>query len=128
MRIRRVSLGMLQKELADRLGISFQQVQKYEGGENRIGGSRLFDISCALGVPVNYFFEEIPDGIGRLSPAEIVKREAVPQDVSFQPPLQQVNRSEQTILLRHMKAAKVLSELGTARAMRLIEQFLRGSS
>ena len=57
LRERRVSLGMSQSELAEKLGVSFQQVQKYESGANRISGSRLWDICTVLGIPVGYFFE-----------------------------------------------------------------------
>lgn len=57
LRERRVSLGMSQSELADKLGVSFQQVQKYESGANRISGSRLWDICNVLDVAVGYFFE-----------------------------------------------------------------------
>ncbi len=56
-RERRILLGMSQSKLAQALGITFQQVQKYEKGTNRIGSSRLFDISEALSVPIPYFFE-----------------------------------------------------------------------
>ncbi len=60
MRQRRTLLGMTQTTLADALGISFQQVQKYENGTNRIGASRLFDLSRVLDVPVEYFFDDMP--------------------------------------------------------------------
>lgn len=53
----RLMKGMTQMELADRLGVSFQQVQKYEKGTNRIGSSRLWDICKVLTTPVSYFFE-----------------------------------------------------------------------
>ena len=56
-RFRRSMLGMSQEKLADALGITFQQVQKYERGLNRISASRLYDISRVLAVPVSYFFE-----------------------------------------------------------------------
>lgn len=49
---------MSQEKLGDALGLTFQQVQKYERGANRIGASRLHDLSCVLDVPVAYFFEE----------------------------------------------------------------------
>jgi transcriptional regulator with XRE-family HTH domain len=61
LRLRRTVLGMSQEQLAETLGITFQQVQKYEKGINRIGSSRLFDISKALTVPVGFFFEEYGD-------------------------------------------------------------------
>jgi transcriptional regulator with XRE-family HTH domain len=50
-------VGMTQQQLADKVGIKFQQIQKYETGMNRISASRLWDISDALGVAINYFFE-----------------------------------------------------------------------
>ena len=58
-RLRRMTLGMSQKKLGEALGLTFQQVQKYERGANRIGASRLHRISEVLDVPVNYFFEDI---------------------------------------------------------------------
>ena len=57
---RRVMLGMSLTALAGKLGITFQQVQKYEKGVNRIGASRLFDLAHVLGVPVQFFYEEAP--------------------------------------------------------------------
>ena len=59
-RLRRMLLGMSQEKLGDHLGLTFQQVQKYEKGINRIGASRLFDLSKTLGVPINYFYEDAP--------------------------------------------------------------------
>jgi transcriptional regulator with XRE-family HTH domain len=56
--MRRGELGITQTQLAQQLGIAFQQVQKYEQGKNRVGGSRLADIAKALEVPVSYFFEQ----------------------------------------------------------------------
>lgn len=56
-RERRILLGMSQQKLGEALGITFQQVQKYEKGTNRIGCSRLFDLSEAQNVPISYFFE-----------------------------------------------------------------------
>ncbi|WP_235017212.1 helix-turn-helix domain-containing protein [Tistlia consotensis] len=56
-RERRIAKGLSQAALAEQLGITFQQIQKYESGANRVGGSRLWDLSKALGVPVGYFFE-----------------------------------------------------------------------
>ena len=59
-RLRRMLLGMSQEKLGERLGPTFQQVQKYEKGVNRIGASRLFDLAQILGVPVQFFYEEAP--------------------------------------------------------------------
>ena len=60
LQLRRVMLGMSQSDLAKRCGISFQQIQKYETGGNRIAASRLFDISQALETSVAFFFSGLP--------------------------------------------------------------------
>jgi transcriptional regulator with XRE-family HTH domain len=60
-RMRRMMLGMSQEKLGDALSLTFQQVQKYEKGTNRIGASRLQQISHFLQVPVSFFFEGAPD-------------------------------------------------------------------
>jgi len=57
-RLRRNMLGMSQENLGEKLGITFQQIQKYEKGTNRVGASRLQAISSILGVPVSFFFED----------------------------------------------------------------------
>jgi transcriptional regulator with XRE-family HTH domain len=59
-RRRRRLMGMTQQQLADMVGIRFQQVQKYECGANRITASRLFELSGALSVPVQYFYDGLP--------------------------------------------------------------------
>jgi transcriptional regulator with XRE-family HTH domain len=60
LRLRRTLLGMSQEKLATLVGITFQQIQKYERGSNRISGSRLYDLATALGVPVAFFFDGLP--------------------------------------------------------------------
>ena len=59
-RLRRLLIGMSQEKLGVALGLTFQQVQKYERGANRIGSSRLFRISQLLDVPVSFFFDDMP--------------------------------------------------------------------
>ncbi len=61
-RLRRMLLGMSQEKLGEHLGLTFQQVQKYEKGVNRIGASRLFDLARVLGVPIQFFYDEAPNG------------------------------------------------------------------
>lgn len=61
LRLRRMCLGMSQQELARSLDLTFQQIQKYEKGVNRIGACRLYTAARILGVDVPYFFEEAPD-------------------------------------------------------------------
>jgi transcriptional regulator with XRE-family HTH domain len=60
MRQRRTLLGMSQTKLGDAVGLTFQQVQKYENGSNRVSSSRLFEFAKVLDVPVAYFFDEMP--------------------------------------------------------------------
>lgn len=64
-RLRRTMLGMSQDKLADSLGLTFQQIQKYEKGVNRIGASRVFEISRVLGVPIQFFFDDFDVNTGR---------------------------------------------------------------
>ncbi|MDM7932838.1 helix-turn-helix transcriptional regulator [Tabrizicola sp.] len=61
-RHRRWMVGMTQQQLADKVGIKFQQIQKYETGMNRVSASRLWDVADALGVSVSFFFEGLADG------------------------------------------------------------------
>lgn len=61
LRLRRTLLGMSQERLGELLGLTFQQVQKYERGVNRIGSSRLFELGQILDVPVSFFFDDMPD-------------------------------------------------------------------
>ncbi len=68
MRQRRTLSGMNQTTLGDALGLSFQQVQKYEKGTNRIGASRLFDLSRVLDVPVEYFLDDMHSGVAATLP------------------------------------------------------------
>ena len=59
-RIRRTMLGMSQEKLGEAINLTFQQVQKYESGMNRIGASRLYELSKVLDVPVSFFFDDMP--------------------------------------------------------------------
>jgi transcriptional regulator with XRE-family HTH domain len=70
-RLRRTLLGMSQEKLGEAIGLTFQQVQKYERGANRIGSSRLFDLSRVLDVPVGFFFDDMPSAVATRSPAQI---------------------------------------------------------
>lgn len=68
LRLRRKLLGMSQGKLGEAVGLTFQQVQKYERGTNRIGASRLFDLARVLDVPISFFFDGLEQTGGR--PAE----------------------------------------------------------
>lgn len=77
-RHRRWLVGMTQQQLAERVGIKFQQIQKYETGANRVSASRLWDIADALDVPVSFFFEGIES---ESENAEAPTSENVPADI-----------------------------------------------
>jgi transcriptional regulator with XRE-family HTH domain len=79
-RTRRTLLGLSQTHLGNALGIAFQQVQKYEKGSNRIGASRLYDLSMVLDVPISYFYEDLPDELGQAKPS---KKRTSPKDSEF---------------------------------------------
>lgn len=66
-RLRRTLLGMSQERLGQAIGLTFQQIQKYERGANRIGASRLFELSRVLDVPVSFFFDDMPGDMGSQS-------------------------------------------------------------
>ena len=68
MRARRLILGLSQEKLGELIGLSFQQVQKYEHGTNRLSASRLFDLSAVLGVSIQYFFDDMPEDVSEASP------------------------------------------------------------
>ncbi len=65
MQLRRVMMGMSQKDLAKICGVTFQQIQKYESAGNRISASRLFEVSSALETPVSFFFSGLPGHLER---------------------------------------------------------------
>jgi len=79
-RIRRLMLGISQQSLAARLGITFQQLQKNEKGSNRIGSSRLLELSQALDVPIQYFFDEMSSGMAATAGVKAHSVSAGPPD------------------------------------------------
>ena len=81
-RIRRMLIGMSQERLGDLLGLTFQQVQKYEKGVNRIGAGRLFEVSRILNVPVDFFYEGVNSQLCRRLHARIASSPPVMEFVS----------------------------------------------
>jgi transcriptional regulator with XRE-family HTH domain len=81
-RLRRTLLGLSQSTLAEQLGLTFQQVQKYERGSNRVSSSRLFDLCRILNVPIAYFYDEMGTEVSKQSPASLAgqKPKAVDKD------------------------------------------------
>ena len=67
-RLRRTLLGLSQEKLASLLGLTFQQIQKYEKGMNRVGASRLWDISKVLEAPIGFFYEDMDQDVANQSP------------------------------------------------------------
>lgn len=114
-RIRRVELGLSQTELANALGVTFQQVQKYEKGTNRIGASRLHAMSGVLRVPVNYFFPPAADGLDHAArPTEILSLLGLPGAMDLLRNFARINdRSAQKALCI---MAKTLAKEGEAAA------------
>jgi transcriptional regulator with XRE-family HTH domain len=82
-RLRRTLLGMSQERLGEALGLTFQQVQKYERGVNRVGASRLFDLSRVLDVPISFFFDDMPESLASTYGGQATRRStgfSEPQD------------------------------------------------
>ena len=84
-RMRRLLLGMNQETLANALGLTFQQVQKYEGGANRVSASRLSAMAEILGVPISYFFGDLRPDDASVSPEDQRWREHLqrPETIEF---------------------------------------------
>ncbi len=83
LRQRRTLLGMNQTKLGSSIGLTFQQVQKYEKGTNRISASRLYALSGTLDVPIEYFFSDMPTAVAASSPT--LGRGSAKQPPSYQP-------------------------------------------
>jgi len=96
-RLRRTLLGMSQEQLGEALSITFQQVQKYERGSNRISASRLWDIGQILDVPVSFFFDEMSDDTKDHSPRKMKTGDAAEVEET---PLDPMARRETLELVR----------------------------
>ena len=108
-RHRRWLVGMTQQQLAERVGIKFQQIQKYETGANRVSASRLWDISEVLDVPVSFFFEGLD-----VEQAAVAKEERMPSDLMGDKEAMELIRSYYSIPENQRKRlfdlARVLSD------------------
>ena len=84
-RMRRMMLSMSQEKLGDALGLTFQQVQKYEGGANRVSASRLSAMADILGVPISFFFGDLPadDNLGSIEERETRERMERPETIEL---------------------------------------------
>jgi len=81
-RLRRMLIGMSQEKLGDALNLTFQQVQKYEKGANRIGAGRLFRIAQLLGVSIQFFFDDAPESLP-MSAGGFAEADATPMTMDF---------------------------------------------
>ena len=86
-RLRRTLLGITQVTLAEAIGLTFQQVQKYEKGSNRVSSSRLLDVANALDVPISYFFDEMSAAVQGQTPSELMRTKTRPENDQEQDPL-----------------------------------------
>jgi len=82
-RLRRMLIGMSQEKLGDFLGLTFQQVQKYEKGVNRIGAGRLFQVARILGVPIEYFYEGVIEQLPAVSGRGLAEDPSTPPVMEF---------------------------------------------
>jgi len=107
-RLRRVLLGISQEKLGAALGITFQQVQKYERGANRIGASRLWDLSLVLKCPVSFFFEDMATHVAEASPRNLNRlgTATLPDDVEQELQEEVIGNRESMELLRAFHLVK----------------------
>lgn len=100
-KLRRTLLHISQEQLAGDIGVTFQQVQKYESGHNRVSASRLFDISRVLNCPIAYFFEDIgPETTGDRTTPAARSGEVADEETGLSPDADPMQRTETLELVR----------------------------
>ena len=112
-RLRRQVLKMSQERLGDKLGVTFQQVQKYERGSNRIGASRLWKISEVLEVPINFFFDGLSDSFAN---GEFAEDDQMPIVYEFINSTDGVSLAKAVSQIRSKAVRRQLLELARAMA------------
>ena len=111
-RFRRMLLGMSQEKLGEKLGLTFQQIQKYEKGINRIGASRLFDLAQVLGVSVQFFYEEAPTAdASQLLPAGFAEKPAEGSIVEFLRSRDGLELNKAFVRISDVKARRAIVDL-----------------
>ena len=102
-RLRRTLLGLTQQELGEQIGVTFQQIQKYERGTNRISASRLWEISRVLKVPVSFFFEDFREDDGQQSSTDenAISTEELRLLVAFN----RLNKKQQSAILSFLEGS-----------------------
>jgi len=119
-RARRALLGMSQKDLGGKVGLTFQQIQKYERGANRIGSGRLFEFSCILDVPISYFFDDMSSDLMTYAKKGAKKGKQIPASA---PDAQILDRRETLDLVRTFYAIE--DDLVRQRFMDLMREAAR---
>jgi transcriptional regulator with XRE-family HTH domain len=109
-RVRRLLLGMNQETLANALGLTFQQVQKYEHGANRVSASRLSATAEILGVPISDFFGDLPATRARVSAEEKARREQLEQPETIDLIRLYYAISDPTVRYRFLEMIKAIAE------------------
>ena len=127
-KMRRSLLGMSQEKLGELIGLTFQQVQKYERGMNRISASRLFDISKVLEVPIGFFFEEMDEQVEGLSPRKLadapeLSEEAVPFNYDPMTKKETLDLVRYYYAIQDRRLAKRLFEMIKAMACQTEDEF-----
>ena len=118
LRLRREMVGVTQEQLAKAIGVTFQQVQKYERGSNRVSASRLYDIARVLGVQIGFFFDDVSSDI----------QDARPVVVSADAPLYSDDAASRTSSLRLLRAFwRIRSEELRERVLTLTETLGRSN-
>lgn len=107
-RLRRNMLGLSQEKLGESLGITFQQIQKYEKGTNRVGASRLQAISSILGVPVAFFFEDAP---GETAPGGFAESQSTDFVVDFLGSAEGLQLNRAFVKIRDTKVRRKIIDL-----------------
>ena len=100
LRARRTLLSLSLMALADAIGLTFQQLQKYEKGADRISASRLYDLSRVLGVDIEYFFEDMDEDTKKASPAQATKRKDLTSPNGLPQAYDPMHKSEALALVR----------------------------
>lgn len=109
-RLRRTLAGMSQDKLGNALGLTFQQVQKYERGANRIGSSRLYQLSQILDVPVSFFFDDMPAEITGKATTGASMKGITSKDVRVLRELSELSEAQQKAVLNVIRAIKAGGE------------------
>ena len=113
-RLRRKMLGVSQTELADAVGLTFQQIQKYERGTNRVSASKLFDFARKLDVPISYFFDDLPDtttgGDRPVLPNTLAQLGTTSEGLRLAELFQQVPVAERRLVLKLVQALAARSD------------------